>query len=108
MQSDVLQVQPARPFTVFEAAALKAWLLEQLEAGPQGLRLDLSNVEQIDTAGVQLLLMLQREAESRSCPLSVVAPSKSVREVFGLLGLSEGLRAMSAPDHDQDARGQDG
>ena len=104
MQAHVQPVLPAEPFTVFRALPLKAWLLEQLDTHPEALFLDLSTVEEIDTAGVQLLLMLKREAESRACRLTVAAPSEPVRAVFELYGLGCELRAMLAVDDDESLR----
>lgn len=96
MHADVPEVRPAEPFTVFRAIPLKAALLAQLDAHPDGLTIDLSGVEEIDTAGVQLLLLLRREAESRACALSFSAPSEPVRAIFELFGLSAALRPMPA------------
>lgn len=104
MPVHVLPVVPTESFTVFRALPLKAWLLEQLDAHPDGLFLDLSSVEDIDTAGVQLLLMLKREAESRACRLTIAAPSEPVRAIFELYGLACDLRAMLAVDDDESLR----
>lgn len=81
-------VQPTEPFTVFHAVALKAALLEALDAHANGLVLDLSIVDEIDTAGVQLLLMLRREAAERGCGLFFSALSPPVREILDLFGLA--------------------
>ena len=108
MQTDLPPVVPAEPFTVFRAIPLKAWLLQQLEASPGGVVLDLSAVQDIDTAGVQLLLMLKREAGTRGCPLMIAAPSAPVRELFDLYGLSDDLRALMAADHADLQRRPDG
>lgn len=98
MHDLALQVSPSEPFTVFRAVPLKAWLLEQLDAHPEGLVLDLSGVEDIDTAGVQLLLMLMREAASQARPLTFGAPSEPVRAIFELYGLGAELRSVLAVD----------
>ena len=50
--------------------------------------LDLSGVEELDTAGVQFLLWLKREATSRGVELSIVNHSPSVVEVLDLLALT--------------------
>ncbi|MCK9509347.1 MAG: STAS domain-containing protein [Pigmentiphaga sp.] len=98
MYADAPQLQPPEPFTLFRATALKTWMLAQLDAHPDGLVLDLSGVNNIDTAGVQLLLMIKREAESRACPLTISAPSEPVRALFQLFGLDlEGDGAARSP-----------
>lgn len=93
MHAEVTPVQPAEPFTVFNAVALKGMLLKQLDAHAGGLVLDLSAVQEIDTAGVQLLLMLKREAAARGRSVSFRAFSPPVRDMLGLLGLSAELSA---------------
>jgi len=48
-------------FTIYEAAEAKALLLAALVKS-EILEVDLSRVDRIDTAGVQLLILLKREA----------------------------------------------
>jgi anti-anti-sigma factor len=53
--------------------------------------LDLANVTEFDSAGVQLLLMARREAARLGKRLALQAASPAVRDTFALLGLtSEG------------------
>lgn len=92
MHGDPQKIQPARSLTIFHAGPTKAWLLRQLEMQPEGMVLDLSEVEEIDTAGVQLLLLIKREAQARSCSVVFDSPSETVRDVFHLLGLCEELQ----------------
>lgn len=74
-------VLPQEDLTIYHAAAQKEQWLALLSCGT-GLCLDLSRVSEIDTAGVQLLLFLQREAQRMNKPFSVLAVSDSVREVL--------------------------
>ena len=53
------------------------------------LEVDLLNVTQIDTAGLQLLVMLHREALVRGKPLRWLGFSLVVQEAFQLLDLAE-------------------
>ena len=50
--------------------------------------LDLSGVEELDTAGVQLLLWLKRDLASRGTALALVRHSPAVVEVLDLLKLT--------------------
>jgi anti-sigma B factor antagonist len=55
---------------------------------PSGeLELDLGGVTEIDTAGVQLLVALRKEAESMGCVCHLAGSDEAVREAFGTLGL---------------------
>lgn len=76
--------------TIYRAAELKADILAAAAQG-SAPALDLAEVSEIDTAGIQLLLLAQREALARGARLSLVAPSAAVREAFGLLELESHL-----------------
>jgi len=77
--------------TVYDASDLKQALLAHTVAG-QPVELDLSQVHEIDTAGLQLLLLLQRR-----CGVRVVACSPTVRGVLSLCHL-DGLTADATPE----------
>jgi anti-anti-sigma factor len=77
--------------SIYRAAELKAQLLPQ--AGTGEVVLDLSQVSEIDTAGVQLLLLSQREAAALSRPWRLGAASPAVAEALNLLGLGALLPA---------------
>lgn len=68
-------------FTVYQAAAAHALLSETLTGGALRM-LDLSGVSELDCAGLQLLLSIQRTAAP---PVKVRAASEAVRAVFELL-----------------------
>ena len=55
------KVSIAGALTIYEAANAKTALLEALQASAE-LEIDLSRVTEVDTAGMQLLLMTKREA----------------------------------------------
>lgn len=79
--------------TIYRAAELKPVLLGALANGARQAEFDLSAVEEVDTAGVQLLLLALREAQARGIGLSLGAPSAAVRDAFGLLALDAHLQA---------------
>ncbi len=73
--------------TIYHAEALKAQLLEALGAAP-ALELDLSRVAEIDSAGLQLLLLAKRESLREGRRLSIVAHSPAVQETMDFLNLA--------------------
>jgi len=83
--------------TVYSAADLKLAFLAQTIVGRK-IDLDLSQVREFDTAGLQLLLMLKRRAAGQ---LRIVACSHAVRSVLTLCHLQDLLaneaRAPEAP-----------
>jgi anti-sigma B factor antagonist len=73
--------------TIYRACELKQALLSHLEQRLQ-VELDLSKVSELDTAGVQLLLLTRQTAEAQHKALRLLAPSAVVREVLELLNLA--------------------
>jgi anti-sigma B factor antagonist len=77
--------------TIYHATALKATLLGSIQRH-QLIELDLSRVAEIDTAGLQLLLLARREAQRCDTTLRMLAHSPAVHELIdffdiaGLLG----------------------
>ena len=70
--------------TIFRAIELKQALL----ADPAPLEIDLSGVTEIDTAGVQLLMMAKKAAQRAKRELRLVGHSPVVLEVFELLNVA--------------------
>jgi len=66
------------------AEQIRPMLLASLPTDGSLARLDLSQVTEIDTAGLQLLMAAYRETTSRGTSLLVVAASGAVTEVLHL------------------------
>ncbi len=73
--------------TIYSANADKQQLLAALMDYP-GLTLDLAQTNELDSAGVQILLLLKQEAERANKALHLVNHSDPAIEVFELLHLS--------------------
>lgn len=92
-----------RNMNIYEAQSLKDELME-IAARPSDIVLDLSQVTEIDTCGIQLLLLAQRESarEGRSLRLSHCSPA--VQELIELFNLAEPfgmVQVFSAPESAQ-------
>lgn len=70
-------------------------LLQAIEA-ESPIVLDASNIEHIDTVGIQLLCTLYQEARSKGIEFRWQQPSDSFRSSARLLGLEECLELPSA------------
>lgn len=70
--------------TIFRAGELMHALL----AEPPATEIDLSGVTEIDTAGLQLLMLAKKKALAERRELRLVAHSAAVTEVFELLNLA--------------------
>jgi anti-sigma B factor antagonist len=74
--------------TVYTAAAVSKQVLSALTERVATTLLDLSKVSEIDTAGVQILLVARRHAIALGRELQIVAPSLAVSGVLELLQLT--------------------
>lgn len=87
------ETQPTRiriegELTIYTAAESKQQLLAAL-AAHEAFAVELDAVAEIDTSGVQLLLMAQREAQRQGKALTLAGASPAVQEVIELLNLAE-------------------
>lgn len=73
--------------TIYRAAEFKQTLLDAV-AGAAVLELDLSGVTDIDTAGLQLLMLAKKTAQAAQRELRLVAHSPAVTDLFELLNLA--------------------
>jgi anti-anti-sigma factor len=72
--------------TIVTAAEQKQRLLGALQSS-SGLRVDLAGVEEIDTAGLQVLLLARREADRLNVPLELGPAPGGVAAVLAMAGL---------------------
>jgi anti-sigma B factor antagonist len=76
--------------TIYDATELKGLLLDKLNSG-SGLSIDLSGVTDLDCAGIQVMLLLHREAKNASKPLKWLKHSEAVNKVLEFLNLGSTL-----------------
>ena len=89
-------IELAGELTVQAATELKQALTTHLTRS-RGMVLDLSGVSEIDTAGLQLLLLAKREAAASGMPFGLIAPSSAVLEILALARLDTDLEDASSP-----------
>ena len=77
--------------TIFEAAEQKATLLSALSAAKDAIEINLSAVEEIDSAGIQILLFLKQEASRQQKNIAYSQHSPSVLNAIELLNLATQL-----------------
>lgn len=82
----ICQLKIDGELTIYTAAENKSRLFESLSECDE-LELDLSGVGEMDSAGLQILLMLKREAEHADCSLRLTNHSQAVYEVLELLDM---------------------
>lgn len=80
--------------TIYRATDAKRSLFSALDDACM-IELDLSDVTEIDTAGVQLIMLAKIMAEAKGGSLSLAQCSARVTEVIGLLDLGDYFRNVS-------------
>ena len=73
--------------TIYNAAAQKAMLLDAL-ADCEELDMDMSQVNEMDTAGFQILLLSKREALKANKTVRFTAHSKAVTDLLDLYNMA--------------------
>ncbi|MFZ2853343.1 MAG: STAS domain-containing protein [Rhodocyclaceae bacterium] len=102
--------------TIYAAAELHGRLLAALD-DCSALQIDLSAIEEVDSAGLQLLIVGRQHALATGKPLGLAALSRPVRELLELYGLAGffgdsalagflGDPPLAAPDADQPSTGE--
>ncbi|MBI5255563.1 MAG: STAS domain-containing protein [Burkholderiales bacterium] len=82
-------IRLAGEMSIYRAAELKPLLLQAIdEGGPGPVEIDLADVSEFDTAGLQLLMLARVAAGQAGRELRLLAPSPAVQEVFALLDLA--------------------
>lgn len=83
MKNGVCRVRIAGEMTIYDAVEMKSRLMAQLDRARE-MEVDLSGVSELDSAGLQLLILLKREAARHGKVLRLLAHSLAVLEVFTL------------------------
>ena len=78
---------------IYSAAAFRDALLATLAGDPESCLIDCAGVTEIDTAGLQFLLMAKRACNARNMRCEVLAPSAALGEPLDLLDLRADLVA---------------
>jgi anti-sigma B factor antagonist len=94
----ILHIAMEGELTIYNAAELRSHGMAILARACPGMdvRFDLAGVSEIDSAGVQLLVLLTRELQNLGLFVKVTAASRAVEETFDFVGLSEYLTEAPA------------
>ena len=74
-------------FTIFAAAAIRERLLAAFDSSPE-IEVDLTQVTEIDSAGIQLMVSAKKDAAARAIVLRFAGHSPAVVDVVDLCELS--------------------
>jgi len=82
--NDAAVLRISGEFTIFRAAELKQTIFD----GPLAAEIDLSGVTEMDSAGLQLLMLAKKTARDQGRELRLVGHSEAVIDVFELLNVA--------------------
>ena len=88
----VTRIDITGELSIFTAAALRQELLDAFDSGAE-VYVDLSQVSEIDSAGLQLIVAARREAALRDRCLRFANPSPTVAELVEFCNLTAELGA---------------
>jgi len=86
MSEDVLRIAIEGEMTIYRAADLKLTVLEALRK-TRVLEIDLSGITELDTAGLQVLMLAKQTAAADKRELRLLQHSPAVLEIFEMLDL---------------------
>ncbi|NGZ83057.1 STAS domain-containing protein [Duganella aceris] len=86
MSEDVLRIAIEGEMTIYRAADLKVTVLEALRR-TRVLEIDLSGIIELDTAGLQVLMLAKQTAIADQRELRLLQHSPAVMEIFEMLDL---------------------
>ena len=86
MSEDVLRIAIEGEMTIYRAADLKVTVLEALRK-TKVLEIDLSGITELDTAGLQVLMLAKNTAAADQRELRLVNHSPAVVEIVEMLNL---------------------
>lgn len=77
---------------IYDVASFKDQIFENFDSY-SALNLDLSATEDMDTSGLQLLMLVRKEAQTRNISFRVVASSDPADKLLKLFNLTEWFQA---------------
>jgi len=87
-ETEVVEIDCGDALGIADVAGLYATLLEKLADGYQ-LKLNISELDRVDTAAIQMLYSLAKELAGHGMELYWTSPSDAFKNAITLLGLAE-------------------
>lgn len=83
------QLQISGEMTIYTCEAVASQVLSAITPDATPLRFALEQVTEMDTAGLQVILMARKHAKDLAREVSIESASPAVADVLGLCGLSD-------------------
>ena len=75
--------------TIYEAEAIKKGILDAVYQEGKNLEINLSEIDEIDACGIQVLMLAKRECEKLDKKMELVSHSSAVLEIIDVFHLAE-------------------
>jgi anti-sigma B factor antagonist len=82
-KSGIISISFDGEMTIYSVVKLQKYFINEL-MNSQGIDINLSNINKIDTAGFQLILYLKREGERANKTISFLESNDKVKSIFNL------------------------
>ena len=92
------------PATHRQGIRLRTALMEGLDSGAESLRVDLSGIDEMDTAALAILVETLMEARKRGVAVDLCRPSAAAERVFQLASFVRMVSTFPSADLDQALR----
>jgi anti-sigma B factor antagonist len=96
--AEITLIQPGAELTIYQVAEEYERFSALLQRTGE-LQLDLSEVTDIDSAGIQLLLQLARQARQHSRTIAFISPSAPVQQMMTLFRLDTDFDTQQVQDY---------
>jgi anti-sigma B factor antagonist len=90
-----LVIRPSGEIDLATADTLQAAMTRAIDAAPEELWVDLTDVEFLDSTGLTVLVRAHRALDDGRCRLVVICPGGPVRRAFEVSGLHEHIALFS-------------
>ena len=89
IENEIINVSLSGDLTIYEAESIRKGIMDAVFANGQKLEINLSSIDEIDTCGMQVLMLAKRESEKIGKELILKSHSPAVLELMDVFHLAE-------------------
>jgi len=104
-QDSAVRIAIDGELTIFSVQAIKQRVDDVWPAAEHGVDLDVSEVDEVDGAGIQLLMYFRLQAAAKQRSLRLLSPSEAVREALSLVHLTSFFHYHASTQRSPDRSG---
>lgn len=93
-EGDICRMSLVGDIKIYDAVSYKQEMFSELDQY-QGIKLDLSQIEEIDASGFQLLILLKKEIRDRGMSFQIDGLSSSVMRLMEIYRLNDWFQSQN-------------